>query len=530
MKTKRIVVVGFLAACSSVWMLQAQEALVLMPTNVQQPPKDEKPKPTEPAKLGDAAKSGDTAKSTDATKSTEPIKKSLPKEVLAIVGGDIITVSRERIRGGTILIEDGKITAVGQNVKVPEGANKIDAHGKTVTPGFVAVDVGRMGMASGSAGSDRNAKVVDTLDPFDRNLMLALGVGITTGCVEIRTGGGGFGRRGVSDGFPVTERFLGFDPDIEEDDTILESSQRDYGPSISLCKCCGLPIIPTEPIENTPEAPATQQKNVVIKMSFGKLDGMLVNESAFLDMTPGSMSGALGQHNWREQIAKAKKYLADQTAHEKAIASGKREQPPRKPVSDEILRLVKREIPLRIAANTISDIRDQVGLSKELGYKVVLTGAAEAWAIPEELAEAGAEVVYAPRRRRAPRFGEEKTSGTWIEMSRVLEQTGVPFALSTLSNAMSLDGIAGRDLSSLPLEAAFAVRGGASEKTALEALTITPAKMMGLDKRIGSIEVGKDADILLLDGNPLDYRTYVDTAIVNGRVAYKRSDVRVLPN
>jgi imidazolonepropionase-like amidohydrolase len=53
--------------------------------------------------------------------------------------------------------------------------------------------------------------------------------------------------------------------------------------------------------------------------------------------------------------------------------------------------------------------------------------------------------------------------------------------------------------------------------------------MLGLEKRIGSIEVGKDADILLLDGNPLDYRTYVETAIVNGRVAYKRAEVRVLP-
>jgi len=464
--------------------------------------------------------------SPDAAKPAEPNKKPT-KEILAIVGGDIITVTRERIRGGTILIEDGKIKAVGLDVQVPEGAIKLDAVGKTVTPGFVAIDVARMGLAT--AGSDRNAKVFDTLDPFDRNLSLGLGIGITTGCVEIRAGGGGFGRRGVSDGFPITERFLGFDPDLEEDDAIVETAQRDYGPFVSLCKCCGLPIIPTEPIENTPEAPATQQKNVVIKLSYGKLEGMLVSESAFLDMTPGSMSGALNQHTWREQIAKAKKYLLDQAAHEKGVAAGKREPPPRKPVSDEILRLVKREIALRIAANTVSDIRDQISLSKVLGYKIVVTGAAEAWMIPDELAEAGAGVAYTPRRRRAPRFGEELTSGTWIEMSRVLEQTGVPFALTALSNAMSLDGIAGRDLSSLPLEAAFAVRGGASEKTALAALTITPARMLGLDKRIGSIEVGKDADILLLNGNPLDYRTYVETAIVNGRVAYKRSDVRILP-
>jgi len=459
---------------------------------------------------------------------TTSSKKATAKEVLAIVGGDIITVTRERIRGGTILIEDGKIVAVGQNVKLPEGVTKIDAVGRTVTPGFIATDVSRMGLAI--AGGDRNGKTADTLDPFDRNISLALGVGITTSCVEIRAGGGGFGRRGVSDGFPITERFLGFDPDIIEDDALTEPAQRDYGQFVSLCKCCGLPIIPTEPIENTPEAPATTQRNVVIKMSYGKLDGMLISESAFLDMTPGSMSGALNQYSWREQIAKAKKYFVDQTAHEKAVAAGKKEQPPRKPVSDDILRLVKREIPLRITANTVSDIRDQILLSKELGYRLVITGAAEAWVIPDELAEAGTEVIYTPRRRRAPRFGEEQSSGTWIEMSRVLEQTGIPFALAALSNAMSLDGIAGRDLSSLPLEAAFAVRGGASERAALAALTIAPARMLGLEKRIGSIEVGKDADILLLDGSPLDYRTYVETALVNGRVVYKRSEVRVLPD
>ena len=459
---------------------------------------------------------------------TTPAKKAATKEVLAIVGGDIITVTRERIRGGTILIEDGKITAVGQDIKIPQGATKIDAVGRTVTPGFVAIDVSRIGLAA--TGGDRNGKTVDTLDPFDRNISLGLGVGITTSCVELRSGGGGFGRRGVSDGFPVTERFLGFDPDTIEDDALTEPAQRDYGPFVSLCKCCGLPIIPTEPLENTPEAPATAQRNVVIKMSFGKLDGMLVSEAAFVDMTPGSISGALNQYSWREQIAKAKKYFLDQAAHEKAVASGKKEQPPRKPVSDDILRLVKREIPLRIAANTVSDIREQILLSKELGYRLVITGAAEAWVIPDELAEAGTEVIYTPRRRRAPRFGEEQSSGTWIEMSRVLEQTGIPFALTALSNAMSLDGIAGRDLSSLPLEAAFAVRGGASERTALAALTIAPAKMLGLEKRIGSIEVGKDADILLLDGSPLDYRTYVETALVNGRVVYKRSEVRILPD
>jgi imidazolonepropionase-like amidohydrolase len=73
------------------------------------------------------------------------------------------------------------------------------------------------------------------------------------------------------------------------------------------------------------------------------------------------------------------------------------------------------------------------------------------------------------------------------------------------------------------------VRGGASEAKALAAITIVPATMLGLQNRIGSIEVGKDADLLVLDGPPLDYRTYVEKAIVNGNVVYDRQTDRVYP-
>ena len=75
----------------------------------------------------------------------------------------------------------------------------------------------------------------------------------------------------------------------------------------------------------------------------------------------------------------------------------------------------------------------------------------------------------------------------------------------------------------------FAVSGGCSQKSALEALTIVPARMMGLQDRIGSLEAGKDADILIMDGHPLDYKTYVEKALVNGKVYYNRAEAKILP-
>ena len=128
-----------------------------------------------------------------------------------------------------------------------------------------------------------------------------------------------------------------------------------------------------------------------------------------------------------------------------------------------------------------------------------------------------------------PGEGQRDSSGSWVELPRVLEESGVAFAVTPLASSISLDGRAGRDLTSLPLEAAFAVRGGSSEAKALQAITIVPATLLGLADRIGSIEKGKDADLLVLDGPPLDYRTYVETAMVNGKVVYEREKDRIFP-
>lgn len=486
-----------------------------------------KPFQTEGDKSSKDAAAKDTEKKEEKKSEEKPETSSeADSNILAIVGGDIITVTRETIRNGIILIEDGEIKAVGRKVEIPENAKRIDATGMTITPGFVALNMSGVGL---NASSDSKEKYEDALDPFDRNISLCLGVGITTGCIEVSGSRGGGRRNYPTDSFPITERFLGFDPDPSALEGMKSETERDYGEAISLCPCCGLPILPTEPISTPAPTPITPRDNAVIKMSFGKLDGMLVAESVFMDLTPGSLTGALNQHTWRKQLQQARDYIKAQAEHEKATAAGKKQQPPRKPVPDGIINLVKGEVALRISANSKSAITEQVLLAKELDYDIVIEGGSEAWTVVDELSSVSAGVVYTPRRRSDPQFGEEKTSGTWVETPRVLQDSGVPFALAALSNSISLNGLAGRDLTSLPLEAAFAVRGGASERTALAALTIVPAKMMGLDDRIGSIEVGKDADLLILNGNPLDYRTYVETAVVDGRVVYERSVEKVLP-
>ncbi|MFK7770178.1 MAG: amidohydrolase family protein [Mariniblastus sp.] len=479
-----------------------------------------------------------TETKTEDKDSAEPEGKDKP--ITAIVGADIHTVTGPMIRQGTILVQDGKILDVGQTVEVPKDAIVIDAAGKTITPGFVAISMQGIGVRTAPTGT---AKLADSLDPFDRNMKYSLGIGITSGCIETSSRRGGRRRRS---GEPA-ERFPGLEIPIEEYET---EEMLDYGnEDTALCPCCGLPILPTEPI--TPARPTTEQprKMAVIKMSYGNLDEMLLKETAFYSPSPGALSGRLQRHNWRLEIKKARETIAanEKAAKEKAAAAAKKTSSTasktvstKKPttssrssrsskVKPEIESLIKRETAMRIRVNTVDEIRDMVDLANELEYDLVIEGGIEAWVVGRELGASEVSVIYTPRQRRRPRKGSEDTTGSFIESPKIFEESGVPFAIATLSNSISMNGLAGRDLSSLPLEAAFSVRGGASEKAALAAITITPARMLGLEDRIGSIEKGKDADLLILNGSPLDYRTYVEHAMVAGKIAYDRAKEKIYP-
>lgn len=466
-------------------------------------------------------------------------------KIVAIVGGDIHTVTGPVVRKGTILIEEGKIKEIGQSVEVPEDATVIDAAGKTITPGFVAISMSGVGVDRSPSGKE---KLEDGLDPFDRNLKYSLGVGITSGGVEFSAGGGRRGRR--AEGAPV-EMYPGLEEPIEE---FVTEAMMDFGDlDTALCPCCGLPVLPTEPILAAPPAAPKPSNVAVIKMSYGDLDSMLVKENVFYSVSPGALSGALAKHNFRrnleiarEAIEAEKKSATEKKTTSKASSKTAAKKPAdakaeakststkkstaKKPKADpNLIKLLKGEIAMLVRANTVDEIDDMVDLSMEQGYDLVIQGGIEAWVLADKLGAAGVGVIYTPRSRRRARKGQEEETGSFVESPRIFQDKGIPFALSTLSTSISMNGLAGRDLTSLPLEAAFAVRGGADERTALEAMTITPARMMGMEDRIGSIEVGKDADILILNGSPLDYRTYVEQAIVSGKVAYDRQKDKVYP-
>jgi len=381
----------------------------------------------------------------------------------ALVGGDVHTVTQGVLKGGTIVFKDDKIFKIGPAVDLPEGTVKISAAGKRVLPGFIAA------LARNLGTSPAPGKIADALDPFSESIKLALAGGITSAYVEPSSGGGGV--------------FGG--------------------------------------------APPPAGPGAVIKMSYGTLDGMLLAEPSGISLAAWISGSPSERYEVRETLTKARAALEKEHDYEKRRTENKLkpdEKPPRAggPLENYV-KLLKGELIARIPAAHAEDLRRALDLINEFRFKAVLTDVVEGWTMAEEIGRARAYCLVEPRgKEHAPR-NSAHPAGSSIEQAAILRKSGVKFALLPPNATVGTGGTAGRDLLTLFLEGAFAIRGGLDEVTALESITITAAEICGVESRVGSLEEGKDADVVVLDGDPFDYRTFVDLTFVNGRLLYEKS-------
>ncbi len=394
--------------------------------------------------------------------------KAPPAEVTAIVGGDIWTVTKGVIRGGTILIKNGKIDKIGgPELAVPPGAKIVDAKGRAVAPGFIVTNA-QFQLGNLAPGS----KIKDSLDPYALAVELALASGVTSAYLA-GSAGPGQGGGGVD------------------------------------------------------------SSNAVIKMTVGDVTQMLAAESVLSTFGSSGGRGRFGgggaskmsvRWSLRDQFRRAKEYQQKFEASEADKKAGKKVVDPRKPAdADAVLPLIRRERALSIAASDVGDIRWALSLVDDFGIREVITPATEAWIIPDEIAKRNVLLIITARSRNAPDERKNAPSGANPDAPGILQKAGVHFAVLPLDASFSIGGELGRDLLNYPLEAAFAMRGGADAQAALESITLTPAKILGMESRLGSLEEGKDADIILLSGEPLDYRSFVEKTFVNGKLLYDRS-------
>ena len=152
----------------------------------------------------------------------------------------------------------------------------------------------------------------------------------------------------------------------------------------------------------------------------------------------------------------------------------------------------------------------------------VIFGGQEAWACAGRLVRVGAQMVITPRAKAWADQTLNAPSGWTIENAKILWEHGVPFSILPQQRWISTGGLAGRDMLTLPMEAAFAIRGGLPQDAALRAVTLDAAKILGVEDRVGSIEPGKDADLIICDGDLFHYRTFVQWSVVNGKMVYDK--------
>ena len=219
-----------------------------------------------------------------------------------------------------------------------------------------------------------------------------------------------------------------------------------------------------------------------------------------------------GAQAYLDQVRKAEEAAGDGNGDSDGNGNGEKDgdakpapQPPPRDLSKEALGLVlEGELSLLITANTVPEIAAALRLRQEFGFDLVLDSAAESYLLLDEIREAGVPVLLHPTMSRV-RNGSYETAAT-------LADAGIPFAIQT-----GFEGYVPKTRVLL-WEAAIAAANGLGMERALEAITLSSARILGIDDRVGSIEVGKDADLALFDGDPFEYTSHICGVIIESEV------------
>jgi imidazolonepropionase-like amidohydrolase len=266
--------------------------------------------------------------------------------------------------------------------------------------------------------------------------------------------------------------------------------------------------------------------NNAAKLTYGTTEAMVLKKNLFIGISYRTRS-PLQRAELRRDLERVRSYLRDVQRYERRKARDKDAKPPDKEwlkgKYENYRKLLQHDAVAVASANRTQELRDLAELATTHGFDLVIRGAYEGWTAARQMGQAGVATIITPRTSQAPDERFNRPTGATIENARILRDHGVTVAVVPTTPAVTLWGVAGRDLLHLNMEAAFAVRGGLSNEDALKTITIDAARVLGVDDRVGSLEVGKDADLIVCDGDVLHYMTQVHYTIVNGRVAYDKS-------
>lgn len=365
---------------------------------------------------------------------------------IALTGGTLHTVSDGVIENGTILFEDGVITAIGTDVTVPAGAERIDVTGRHVYPGLIDAysQLGRYEVGAVDMTVD-----VNELGRFNPNV-----------------------RAHVA--FNPESRHIG----VARSNGVLVAVSTPAGGVVSgLSAAMMLDGWTWEQMTLAPEL------------------GLVVN-----------WPSPFQQDQYDESVRELRDFFADARAYRTARQAAP-ERHGTDPRLDAMIPVLEGRTPLVVNANELRQIQDAVTWAEEEGLRMVLLGGADAGYVADLLARHGVPVVLTTV-LDSPNRAWEPYDGRYSLPAR-LHRAGVDFAIAGSSSAPYANR--------LPYEAGAAIAYGLPPDVALRAVTLNPARFFGFDDRVGSLEVGKDATLMITTGDPLNYAGAVDQAFIQGR-------------
>jgi len=404
--------------------------------------------------------------------------------MIAIINGKVLTITHGNFDPGMVLVEGGRIIAVGQDLIIPEDAEIYDATGKVVMPGLIDAHchVGLFADGVGWEYSDGNEmtdpitphlRALDAVHPENPAFKDLVEAGVTT----VLTGPGSGNLIG---GQWVCIKTVP-KPSIEEM-VLLEPA----GMKMALGEN------PRRVYGAEKKAPSTRMGNAAL------VRAALVDAQNYLE--------------------KWERYEADLAAYRAKVEAGDpKAEAPKRPERDLKLealgKVLRREMKARVHAHRADDMLTAIRIAEEFDLDLTLEHATEGYKIADILAAKGIPVTAGPilfsRVKYELREMTPKNPG-------LMAEAGVKVAIQT--DEMSA-------VRYLTINAALAVREGMHQHDALEAITINAAEIIGVADRVGSLEAGKDADIVVFSGHPFDYRSVVELVLVDGQVAYLREDV-----
>ena len=383
---------------------------------------------------------------------------TLSAQTVAITGGRVYTVSGATIDNGTVLIRDGKVVQVGANIAVPADARRIDATGKWVTPGLINSGT-RLGLSE-------------------------VGLESATGDASAR------GKDAISAAFNAWE---GFNPT-----SVLLAPAREEGVTTVVV---------------APSGGLIAGQAAVIDLTGGSLSEVLVRAPVGMIAQVGD-KGSAGVGARGELLGKLREVLQDARAYSRRKAEFERAATRPFAASradlEALIPVVEGRLPLVVEADRSSDIEAALKLASDLGIKLIISSGAEAWLVAGKLAAAHVAVLTGAMNNIPGSFS---SLASVQENAAALRRAGVDVILIGDSGVGDGGTFNVRDLKQ---EAGNAVAYGMSWDDALRAVTIAPARALGIADRYGSLDAGKVANVVVWSGDPFEFGARAEHVLIRG--------------